>query len=411
MEAGIIFLVTTKTLVDLVACGIFALVWMYINKKPLGMQTLLDQFVKDFICIAILRDIGSFLVFTKFTDNYSHQVASAMIIFYHFTAFAFINQVILTLVIRYLSVFHQTKLNEINDKTVILVTRVLNASWAVIAHFIDDYLSGGPIYYFLTGVDTGRVSSNFLSKIMFISVIVVAIIVQVRIEHYKKKIQPQNVEGVQHDQYSFRIAVVIASIVSTMFVWLLGFGWSIHGSDSGTAIAKNLVVSIVGFSLLTIVLPCMVIKRNQNMYKFCVDKIQTIAKLVIILEESGESQDDSKSEHVDDESQVEQGMSSNSISGNELICTVILIFVTDSTDSTSKYHPCVEIGPQLAFEVEEHVLLNGTIMIFLGDPQFKTFPRRWFRQKSMKEAIGGNGAANLGHLSGFPKLTIVSERK
>ena len=71
----------------------------------------------------------------------------------------------------------------------------------------------------------------------------------------------------------------------------------------------------------------------------------------------------------------------------------------------------MEIGPQLAFEVEEHVLLDGTIMIFLGDPQFKTFPRRWFRQKSMKEAIGGNGAANLGHLSGFPKLTIVSERK
>merc|ERR1712213_123874 len=123
-----------------------------------------------------------------------------------------------------------------------------------------------------------------------------------------------------------------------MFVWLLGFGWSIHGSDSVNAIAKNLVVSIVGFSLLTIVLPCMVIKRNQNMYKFCVEKINTIVKLGIVLEESDESQDHSHSEHVDDESQVEQ-------------------------DSTSNYHPHVEIGPQLAFEVEEHVLLDGTVMV------------------------------------------------
>ena len=71
----------------------------------------------------------------------------------------------------------------------------------------------------------------------------------------------------------------------------------------------------------------------------------------------------------------------------------------------------MEIGPQLAFEVEEHVLLDGTVMVFLGDPQFKTFPKRWFRQKYMKEAKGENGATNLGHLSGFPKRTIVSERK
>ena len=65
----------------------------------------------------------------------------------------------------------------------------------------------------------------------------------------------------------------------------------------------------------------------------------------------------------------------------------------------------------MAFEVEEHVLRDGTVMIFLGDPQFKSFPKRWFRQKSMREAKEENGATNLGHLSGFPKLTIVSERK
>ena len=242
METSIIVLVTTKTLVDLVACGIFALVWMYINKKPLGMQTLLDQFVKDFICITILRDVASFFVFTKFTDNYSHQVASALIIFYHFAVFAFLNQVILTLVIRYISIFHQTELNDVNDQTVILVTRIINVSWAVIAHFIDDYQSGGPIYFFLTSVDTGSVSTNYLIKIMFILVIVLGIIVQARIEHYKKKIQPQNYQDDQHGQYdlcSFRIAIVIVSVVATMFVLLLGLGWSIHGSDSGTAIAKT----------------------------------------------------------------------------------------------------------------------------------------------------------------------------
>ena len=40
---------------------------------------------------------------------------------------------------------------------------------------------------------------------------------------------------------------------------------------------------------------------------FCIEKIQTIVKLVIVLEESDESNDDSISEHADDESQVEQG--------------------------------------------------------------------------------------------------------
>ena len=72
----------------------------------------------------------------------------------------------------------------------------------------------------------------------------------------------------------------------------------------------------------------------------------------------------------------------------------------------------MEIGPQLAFEVEEHVLLDGTVMVFLGDPQFKTFPKRWLHQKSR----GINDTArvkdsNLGHPSGFPKLTLVAEGK
>ena len=102
----------------------------------------------------------------------------------------------------------------------------------------------------------------------------------------------------------------------------------------------------------------------------------------------------------------------SSYSGNDFL---IFMFLFGVTGSSSKYHPHVEIGPQLAYEVEEHVLMNGRIMIFLGDPQFKSFPRRWFYKKSMKEAIGGKNAVmvegtNLGNLSGFPKLTLVTER-
>ena len=80
------------------------LIWNYLNKKPLGMQTILDQVIKDFIRLGIIGLIPSSLATFKFEQPYAIYTARAILIFFKFGTFCFIWQLCVTAIIRYLSV-------------------------------------------------------------------------------------------------------------------------------------------------------------------------------------------------------------------------------------------------------------------------------------------------------------------
>ena len=101
MLAEELFLHIVRTILIIGAAIKGCLIWNYLSKKPLGMQTIFDQMIKDLIRllgIAFITQISSTL---KATDKpYNHYIALAIGISRYFTALSVLWQIFVTVVIR-----------------------------------------------------------------------------------------------------------------------------------------------------------------------------------------------------------------------------------------------------------------------------------------------------------------------
>ena len=95
-----IFLHSLRILVAIIFFVISYLVWKYFNKKALGMQTILDQMVKDLIRFHILVFCFSWLVYVKFQETYNHYLALFAVMTAHFVTFVCFWQILVTTIIR-----------------------------------------------------------------------------------------------------------------------------------------------------------------------------------------------------------------------------------------------------------------------------------------------------------------------
>ena len=174
-------------------------VWKYFDKKALGMQTILDQMVKDFILIGIFTHVTWFFVCVKFKNLYEHHAAFVLVLARHFTILAALWQFFITLVIRYLSIFQNPLLNNIDDKKIINATRILNAFLSVILTLMEN-LEHGLNYAYLTNQDLISTNQNFnnlnggVKSITIIAMLdlLFLIIVQFKIEIFKSKVDKRS---------------------------------------------------------------------------------------------------------------------------------------------------------------------------------------------------------------------------
>ena len=171
-------------------------VWKYFDKKALGMQTILDQIVKDFIFIGIVSHVTWFFVIIKFKNLYGHHVAFALVLARHFSILALLWQFFITLVIRYLSIFQNPLLNNIDDKKIINATRILNAFLSVILTLMEN-LEHGLNYTYLTDHDLISTNQNLNGGVKSITIIAMLdllflIIVQFKIEIFKSKVDKRS---------------------------------------------------------------------------------------------------------------------------------------------------------------------------------------------------------------------------
>ena len=95
-----IFLHSLRILVAIIFFVISYLVWKYLNKKALGMQTILDQMVKDLIRFHILVFFFSWLLYLKFQDAYRHSLALFAVMTAYFVTFVCFWQILVTTIIR-----------------------------------------------------------------------------------------------------------------------------------------------------------------------------------------------------------------------------------------------------------------------------------------------------------------------
>ena len=100
MNTEEIFYHTLRLIVVLGTILILGGVWKYLNKKPLGMQTLFDLMIQDLIIATFMKTICSQLVLFKFVQEYPYYLAFVLVYFDYISVWVFFLQIFVTVLIR-----------------------------------------------------------------------------------------------------------------------------------------------------------------------------------------------------------------------------------------------------------------------------------------------------------------------
>ena len=102
IEIELYILSSIRLVLQAMSCGIFTLIWMYLNIKALGMQSLINVMIKDYIRIIVANFIISDLTTIKIQDKYHSYLALTLLNIDHFMVNAMLAQILLTTVIRFM---------------------------------------------------------------------------------------------------------------------------------------------------------------------------------------------------------------------------------------------------------------------------------------------------------------------
>ena len=254
------------------------------------MQTILDQVVKDGINVLICLLITNVFAFTRFTEqSYGYYLSSMIILLNAFTVFAFMIQVIITVIIRYLIVFHQNILNYFEDSKIINGVR----SFVGIVGMLLTLFEVTDIEYRVNyailmdqDVDKEKLKQNNAVDFVIISAIglLITAFVQIRIEFFKKSVDSKNPlnkmevgDGENMDKEmnpEFRKSLLRFVMILLFLAFLVVIDWVLRQRFE----AKNVCLSrsrmnvCTGFIALIV---CVIwIQRNPKMYKFFVNQFK-----------------------------------------------------------------------------------------------------------------------------------------
>lgn len=272
MEVIIIVLSGIRILLQVLTCIFFTLLWKYMNRKALGMQTLQDLMIKDYMLCVIGNFIVSNLSLMKFQDEYPHYLALALVHSTHFMVIAILSQIFSTIMVRYLSVFHQTILANVGDRHVIATTRTFLLLASFLTSFVDSFGVDGYQYQYLTGTtpkeDPGY--NHRIIKFMIVTDLILLILVQVKIELFKRNVDQLNVavDLIQEEENAFENKVTsrIAGVIAIAFLlFILN-----HFAFAKLSIIREFIARIGTQIIIVIVIPSFMVYKNQKFRDFCV---------------------------------------------------------------------------------------------------------------------------------------------
>ena len=239
------------------------MVLKYLNHKALGMQTINDQMIKDKIYTSSLYwfiNIISEIIFNYKANPLNHNLALFIALMNAFVVIASVWQMSVLLVIRYMSVFYQNVMNNVDDCLIIKITRSFVGLTALISVIAMDFenIHG---FQLLTGKES-KDDSLFPVKPIIFSVLIcliILILTQYQIEKFKKSVDCQaQFDQMETSTNRIEIGVLCISILIVLFIAL----WK---TDSVNEILKKML--IVQF-INTNVIPIVFIVRNENMYSY-----------------------------------------------------------------------------------------------------------------------------------------------
>ena len=254
------------------------LVVTYLNKKALGMQTLVDQMVKDTIYLAVFFEIilSILRLINQLTRPSSHSIAVLFTLVNQFSRLTGLWQLNMIFLMRYLYVFHYANLNNIDEK---LIKRITRCSVGILSTIITLMAMGNVenthVYQHLINGDI--IPGMNPVKMTAIISLVIIIIIQFKIEMFKKSVDTRQFDQLEtgEDQFvncqylkleTYRIEVLI--LVSGILL-MLSF-WFVNSTED-LDIKFFQAILLEKFLFLSISLIC--IKRSEKMFSFCKNQI------------------------------------------------------------------------------------------------------------------------------------------
>ena len=295
----------------IMATFIAHIVLKYIRKKPLGMQTMFDEIIKDTIYLSMLDLISTVIVLVavKLPTHLDYFVICTIVICRHTMSIAILCQLSILMLIRYFHVFYPNQMNNApfarNLARLFLVytsltsSLVLDVKNTIAYHMIID---GNRNYY-----KEERTHNHTLSKtentdgiqfplpiaIGISTCIVIFIFTQYKIERFNQSVdaqQQQHPQPVQHQQereenqdqnvsqenskYTYRIAlaIIIALIVSFMLFRVM------QPPSPKHLYIKMLRLISIKLLILNNTIPIILIIRSGNISSFFKSQIIKILK-------------------------------------------------------------------------------------------------------------------------------------
>ena len=162
-----------------------------------------------------------------------------------------------------------------------MTTRIFCAVASLLSILFGDHVNG-PDYAFLTNKNYEFKGDQKNIKFTLMANLVVLVLVQVKIEVYKKSVDEshriidseENPES--NKEYNKRTVRIILGII--FLTLLMTLVWAFQKDDM-----KGRLRIIVAYNfILTNVLPIVLIKRNQNMYDFCKHQFQIFGQKIFL---------------------------------------------------------------------------------------------------------------------------------
>ena len=274
-----------KIIVNFIAIFIFYLYWKYLENKPLGMQTVLDLMAKDFMCLNTIAFFTSSLVYIKFHENYSAEVAMIIIRINYMTGgIAILLMLMAAIVIRYLYICYPGLMYETNDQNIMLVTRCFVGVGSITCAFLEEFTKAGPEYIYLTGSNNEEENEvgtlKILQGILAIDFILLFLL-QVKIEFHKEKLRKNSTINFQRGRGSarrqqqrqknsiFGNSTLAITFVLLMVMIFIVFEWTFFPRTVGSnMVAKALRTRVISNIILSVILPILWIRKIKNFSMF-----------------------------------------------------------------------------------------------------------------------------------------------
>ena len=264
----------------LIACVSY-LVVTYLNKKALGMQTLVDQMVKDTIYLAIFFEIilSILRLITQLTRPISYSIAVLFTLVNQFSRLTGLWQLNMIFLMRYFYVFHYANLNIIDENLMKRITRCsVGILSTILALMAIGNVENTHIYQHL--IDGDMIPGMNPIKMTAIISLVIIIIIQFKIEMFKKSVDTKKFDQLEsgEDQFgkcqylkleTYRIEVLI--LVFGMLI-MMSLYWSMI--TSGDSNFKYLLFLVLE-KFLTFAFALICVKRNEKMFAFFKNQIIT----------------------------------------------------------------------------------------------------------------------------------------